>query len=563
MPNDNDTQAQFLRRLYSPLTSIEIVTGLLRNALQGHPEPGVEELLATLETDTRHLADLIKILARHIEDTDDGLRINLPESLLNNVQRPISYQEHTGDHTSATSFPIGQIDGTVLVIEDSPTFRSVLGTLLRQAGFEVLETGEGVEGLDLARQHKPDVIILDLVLPVFDGQQLASVLTDDPETRDIPLLVCTALDQDQLAALDPHLRIIHKSQNLNEIPTVVAELIAERRRPIQTTILLIDDDDSTRPLLARGLQEAGYNVIQARTGNEGFRLALRRSIDLIILDLLLPDLDGFDVLRQIRLSNRTLLTPVILLSGMDSAAEKIRGLQLGADDYVTKPFIMDELLARIRALLRRHQLESDASPSTQLPGGVAIDRVITNRIASGTLFAIGYADLDNFKAYNDTFGFLKGDAMIRQTARIITSAVERYGTSQDFVGHIGGDDFVFVTTPDRVEEICRAIIAEFDSLVPLYYDAATRSRGYINQIDRQGHMRRFPLVSISIGVVSNVYRPINHPAQVSDIAVELKKYAKQQSGSYYIIDRRFQADAPMPDGSMPADTGQGTSNPLP
>ncbi len=264
--------------------------------------------------------------------------------------------------------------------------------------------------------------------------------------------------------------------------------------------------------------------------------AQKQPFDLIILDLLLPDIDGLSVLGALRANPATATTPIMLLSARNSSSEKVHGLQLGADDYVTKPFSPAELLARVQATLRRHEREAGANPSTRLPGNIAIERAIRRRIESNTPFAVCYADLDNFKAYNDTYSFLKGDAVIQQTARILRAVVEIYGNPDDFVGHIGGDDFVVITTPERAEPISAHAIAQFDLLAPLFYNPETRRRGYIVADDRQGRRVRYPFVSLSIGIVSTERHPITHLAEVAQRAVDPKKRAKEITGSVYVME---------------------------
>jgi len=149
-----------------------------------------------------------------------------------------------------------------------------------------------------------------------------------------------------------------------------------------------------------------------------------------------------------------------------------------------------------------------------------------------------YADLDNFKPYNDYYGFLKGDGVIHQVARIIVEAVRQQGGVDDFVGHIGGDDFVVVTAPERAEAICRRIVDEFGQVIPLYYDSETRARGYIVTPDRQGRQTQFPLMTITLVIITNERRAIEHPGQVGDIAAELKHKAKSMPGSTILRDRR-------------------------
>jgi DNA-binding response OmpR family regulator len=302
------------------------------------------------------------------------------------------------------------------------------------------------------------------------------------------------------------------------------------------SVLVVDDELDLCRILETMLREDGYRATCVGSGAAALALAQKQSFDLIILDLLLPDLDGFAVLGALRARPATALTPIILLSARDSAPEKVRGLQLGADDYVTKPFSAAELLARVRAALRRRELEGGANPSTRLPGNVAIERAIRRRIENNLPFAVCYTDLDNFKAYNDTYSFLKGDAVIQQTAHVLLTAVEQLGNLDDFVGHIGGDDFIVITTPDRAERICARAIADIDALSPLLYDPETRRRGYIDAVDRHGRRARYPFVSISFGIVSSAVRPIVHVAEVAQRSVEPKKRAKAIPGSVYVIE---------------------------
>jgi diguanylate cyclase (GGDEF)-like protein len=389
----------------------------------------------------------------------------------------------------------------------------------------------------MARLHHPDLVMLDLELPVFSGQQVAQVLREDPETKAIPL-ICSSGYRRLPAQAPPNVAVIPKTA----APTVLLDIVqrtisAGRARAEQSpTLLVVDDEPDIRRVLDAVLCENGYRAVCAGTGAEALALAQKESFDLIILDLLLPDLDGFAVLGALRARPASALPPIILLSARDSAPEKVRGLQLGADDYVTKPFSADELLARVRAALRRRELEGGANPSTRLPGNVAIERAIRRRIENNLPFAVCYSDLDNFKAYNDTYGFLKGDAVIHQTAHVLLAAVEQEGNQDDFVGHIGGDDFVVITTPDRAEQVCARAIEAFDALAPLFYDAETRARGHIDAHDRQGRPTRFPLVSLSIAVVSNAQRAILHLAEVAQRSVELKKRAKEIVGSTYVME---------------------------
>lgn len=180
----------------------------------------------------------------------------------------------------------------------------------------------------------------------------------------------------------------------------------------------------------------------------------------------------------------------------------------------------------------------DASPLTRLPGGVAIENILKKKIEQHKLFAFCLMDIDNFKSYNDHYGYAKGNKIIQNTAAIIEEAVGAHGNSDDFIGHIGGDDFVVITTPDCCAKICEAVVAKFDADTPGFYSPEDRQRAFIIGENRQGHEVRFPLASISVAVVSNQTGPLENHIQVGEIAAEIKERAKSISGSAIIIDQR-------------------------
>ncbi len=300
-------------------------------------------------------------------------------------------------------------------------------------------------------------------------------------------------------------------------------------------ILVIDDDDVARTLLT-GLLEATehYTVLTGENGADGIHQAITESPDVILLDIMMPKIDGFEVCRILRADIATRYIPIVMLSAKSGVDVRIEGLSMGADDYIIKPFNHAELIARLDALLRRNEISLDANPLTRLPGNISIEREIIKRMAESRPFAVGYADLDNFKAFNDRYGFLKGDQIIFDTGHIIRQAVDRH----DFVGHIGGDDFVFIAPPEKIDAICHHIIHAFDDRIPAYYDDASRRQGYIESLSRNGDSTRFNLMTISIAVVTNQDRAFTHFAEISEIGAELKKYLKSLNGSKYLIDRR-------------------------
>ena len=304
------------------------------------------------------------------------------------------------------------------------------------------------------------------------------------------------------------------------------------------SILVADDDPDLRDILRSILEPDGFQVVEAADGEAALRLVQDRRPDLLILDYVMPRMDGTQVCKTLKQDLLLRHLPIIMLTGRGEIHEKVQGINAGADDYLVKPFEPEELLARVRMVLRRTAQELDANPLTRLPGNVSIQKEIESRLASKDPLAVCYGDLDRFKAFNDHYGFARGDQAITQTATMLLEAVRAHGNPKDFIGHIGGDDFVVVTTPDRVDAICQQIVEQFDRTIPSLYDEADRARGYLLHTDRKGQSQRISFLSISIAVVSNAERPLNHFGEIAAIGAELKAYAKRFDKSLYVKERR-------------------------
>lgn len=303
-------------------------------------------------------------------------------------------------------------------------------------------------------------------------------------------------------------------------------------------ILIVDDDPDILDILKLTLSEEDYEIIEAQDGETTLKLIKTKALDLVILDYKIPPPDGREVCRQIKKDLLLQHLPIIMLTAKGDIIDKVEGLDAGADDYIVKPFEPKELLARIRMILRRTERDLEANPLTRLPGNVSILNELSNRLEKNELFAVCYLDLDKFKAYNDKCGFEHGDEVIRETARILIKVKEEMGNPNDFIGHIGGDDFVYITTPDVVDRICNKIITDFDRVMPSFYNEEDMKRGFIVAKDRKGKETEILLLSVSIGVVTNLHRKISHLAEIGEIGAELKAYAKQREGSNYIKDKR-------------------------
>ncbi|MFH0940943.1 MAG: response regulator [Candidatus Omnitrophota bacterium] len=303
-------------------------------------------------------------------------------------------------------------------------------------------------------------------------------------------------------------------------------------------IIIIDDDPDIRDVLALTLSQEDYEVLQAQDGAEGLNLIKDKAPDLIIVDYNMPRMDGPTLTGIVKKDILMSHLPIIMLTGKGEVTDKVSGINAGADDYMVKPFEPQELLARIKMILRRTERDLEANPLTRLPGNVSILNALQNRIEKKMQFAVAYIDLDKFKVYNDKYGFRHGDEVIRDTARLLIRAAQELGNTEDFIGHIGGDDFVVVTTPDKIDAICNKIIAEFEKIAPSFYNEEDRAAGFIVGRDRKGVEQKFALLSVSIGVVTNEKRELTHVAQIGELGAELKEAAKRIERSSYIKDKR-------------------------
>jgi diguanylate cyclase (GGDEF)-like protein len=305
------------------------------------------------------------------------------------------------------------------------------------------------------------------------------------------------------------------------------------------SLLVVDDDPFIARLLEIELRAAGYDVRVAADGSLALDAARERCPDLVLADVMMPNMDGFELTRRLRQDPRTATVSVIMLTARGLSADKLEGFAIGADDYIVKPFDTPELLARIRGVLRRSRDTRTQSPLTGLPGNVRIEEEIDARVDRAEPFAILYADLDHFKAYNDHYGFMRGDEVIQTTARLIGDAARGASEGAAFIGHVGGDDFVVVVSPEQAERVADAIVSAFDEAAPGFYDGADRERGFLEVTNRRGELQRFGLLTLSIGIASTAKRSFQHYAEAVAVATEMKQYTKESQRSSWAVDRRI------------------------
>jgi diguanylate cyclase (GGDEF)-like protein len=305
-------------------------------------------------------------------------------------------------------------------------------------------------------------------------------------------------------------------------------------------ILVVDDDQDIAGFVEFNLKVHGYEVIRAADGEEALEVMESKRPDLAVVDWMMPRMDGVELTRRLRAEPLTSALPVIMLTAKGMTVDKVVGLTNGVDDYLVKPFDTAELIARVSSTLRRNKEFREVSPLTGLPGNARVRREIADRMKTGGEYSVGYIDIDRFKSVNDVYGFDRGDEFITSLARSLHKASASIGKPSVFLGHIGGDDFVFICTPDQVLPLTKATVTDFEQAADRLYDAKDAERGYIEVPDRRGNKNRAALVTLSIGVAQATLegRTFADPRVVIAVASEMKKVAKSQPGSYVAIDRR-------------------------
>jgi diguanylate cyclase (GGDEF)-like protein len=268
-------------------------------------------------------------------------------------------------------------------------------------------------------------------------------------------------------------------------------------------ILVVDDEPTIVELIEESLHIEGYDTTRAYSGEEALEQLAKDPPDLVLLDLMLPGMDGYEVCRQMQKDVRLSQIPVIMLTAKSAVADKVAGYEKGADDYITKPFDTEELLVRVRAQLH-HLYHEQISDLTGLPGSEAVEAEITRRTQHPEEpWSIIYVDIERFTVYNEVYSYLEGDEMIKMAGKVLRDVVASVGNHGDFVGHIGGDNFAIITTPPRTARIMQLAQARFDAAVPDFYSPTDRNQGYVVSINHEGNLCQTPLASLSFDVVDN------------------------------------------------------------
>lgn len=316
-------------------------------------------------------------------------------------------------------------------------------------------------------------------------------------------------------------------------PTAGETLFSRRQR----AFLLSNDDDLADMFRSLWPPEIMELTVFKR-GRGAVEFLFNEPPDLLLVDNRLEDITGQEVAALVKSENVYRQLPVVLVLDHDDMEKPWNWNQIEVDDFLVRPFSPGEARDRVNLTLCRAMRALDANPLSKLPGNTSIIQRIQSLIDEGEDFALAYCDLDHFKSFNDKYGFSRGDEVLMMSARVIVNTIRGMGGIKSFVGHVGGDDFVYIVPPDKAEDSCKRVIDAFDSIVPHFYDEEDRIQGFIRSTDRQGNERTFPLMAVSIAVVFNLDGRLEHYGEASSIAMALKKKAKENPQSSYVLDKR-------------------------
>jgi diguanylate cyclase (GGDEF)-like protein len=288
-------------------------------------------------------------------------------------------------------------------------------------------------------------------------------------------------------------------------------------------ILVVEDDFDISNMLRIFFTGQGYQVDVAPRGSDALAQCRKNLPDLIVLDIMLPDMNGYDVCKELRTTTRTSHIPIIFLTQKDERSDRIAGLELGADDYITKPFDIEELKLRVRNSIRYHQSKNQTNPITGLPSGRLIEDQLRElmRISDWGFLQIG---IDNYNAFTDSYGFVAGDEVLRFTTMVLNEAIDEHGTLDDFIGHASNESFVVVTRSNDIPGLVSMVRQRFEEGVQSHYNFMDREQGSINLPDGSSA----PLMRLSIGVVSDKTQRFTDIREITETAAELRRRDQAQ-----------------------------------
>ncbi len=513
------------------------------------------ELLAAIKNNPFTETQKIIIFSSHPKM--DSVAGSAPE-VKGYLTKPVDFEALKAALLNAVPRPGKERTVTVLATDDDQEFSDLIQMFLESNDYRPVMVNDPEEVVQKARQEKPDAVILDIMMPRKNGFQILAELRADPATASIPIIVVSALRLNgfqergvltglpEIITRDLPEELLLKVVEKEIGPALSAAGSAPAAPPPAQTpvkqahpkVLLAEDQTELLMLMKETIEAAGFEVVTAHDGQEALKLIFEARPDIAVLDYSMPGKDGLTVAQDLKDNPLFAHIPIIICTAHSEKKAKMKGLSMGIDDYLIKPVDTDELIARMRMILKRNKQVLDTNPLSKLPGNPSIQARVEREIQRNGEFAVLYLDLNNFKAYNDIYGFDAGDHVLKATANLLVKLTIQNENSSDFIGHIGGDDFIIVTSFDRAEKLAESIVVSFDDISPSFYTKEDRERGYIVSTDRQNNVKKFPFLAIAVGIVHNKFRPLTSFAQVSNIGAELKKAAKTREKSFYILDRR-------------------------
>lgn len=425
---------------------------------------------------------------------------------------------------------------TVLVADDDTEFSDLVKMFLEANDYRPLVVNDPARVLDTLRAEKPDALLLDIMMPGKDGFAIMDEMQEYAETSAVPIIILSALRLDNY----------QERGILTGLPEIVArelpgdlllKLIDEQTAPAGQTaaggpepqkvtarprVLMADDQTELLALMKEMIEYAGFEVFTATDGVEAMKTVFETNPDIIVLDYNMPRKNGLEVAQDLKNNPLFAHIPIIIVTAYGEKSAKLKGLGMGIDDYLIKPVDADELVARIRMILKRNKQVLDTNPLSKLPGNPSIQARVERELQKGGQFAVLYLDLNNFKAYNDTYGFGNGDRVIRFVARLLAELIPE----GSFIGHIGGDDFVAMLDTYNIDALCDLFIRRFDEGICSFYSNEDLCRGFITTKNRKGEDEQYPVMSVSVASVSNRNRFFGSVQELAEYASALKKQCK-------------------------------------
>ncbi|MCX7723820.1 MAG: diguanylate cyclase [Thermodesulfovibrio sp.] len=301
-------------------------------------------------------------------------------------------------------------------------------------------------------------------------------------------------------------------------------------------IIVVAKDSEIKTLINKQLFSSNYEIYCFEDIKDALEIIYDEIPDLVIVETINNPKIEVSVINGLKADPIFVSMNVISIVSSDFYTEDWQNFLV--DDYIRVDSLSKDLTMRINLCFERLERVIATSPLTKLPGNLVIHKEIQRRLDRGDIFALAYADLDNFKPFNDRYGFSRGDEVIKMLGRVILNIVRAEQPSGSFVGHIGGDDFVYIMDPDKIEETTQKIINIFDNLIKNFYDEEDIRKGYIESIDREGKTHFYPIMTVSVGITSNLYRVFTHFSEMAEVASVMKSVAKKQKDKRYAIDRR-------------------------